>query len=304
MARGFLAGMVHGGLLGATALAVLSLLAPLPQTAADAPPEQTAPLPEADADNPAEQPATLPQPDTDALLAPPPADIDVPAEESAPLPRADADNPAEQPATLSQPGIDALLAPPPADTEVPSAPLRQDEADGSTQPDAPPRAPDVAPFVDGVPADPAPALTKPLDLPAGSEFGRGGDLPPVLPEQGGAAERAVPAGPLTAPAQEAAAFPPVQPARPETQADGRGPLQPDAGEGTPALTLPAPPTADMPRTTPATLAQPEADAERDALPQIAPEAAGSPDTAPRLPSPALDLSLPPDLTDLRRLERN
>ena len=55
---------------------------------------------------------------------------------------------------------------------------------------------------------------------------------------------------------------------------------------------------------PATLAQPEAEAERDVLPQIAPEASGSPDTAPRLPRPALDLSLPPDLTDLRRLERN
>ncbi|MEE2862227.1 MAG: hypothetical protein VYB46_15660 [Pseudomonadota bacterium] len=263
MARGFLTGVVHGGLLGGAALAVLSLLAPLPRTEADAPPERSAPLPEAEADGPAEQPATQPQPETDAF------------------------------------------SPPPADTDAPSAPLRDAAADGSNQPDAP----DVAPFADRPSADPAPTPTKPLDLdlPAGSEFGRGGDLPPVLPEQGSSAERAVRAEPLSAPVQEAVALPPVttlQPARPETQADGQGPLQPDAGEGAPALTLPAPTSTDMPRTTPATLAQPEAEAERDVLPQIAPEASGSPDTAPRLPRPALDLSLPPDLTDLRRLERN
>lgn len=238
MARGFLAGVVHGGLLSAVALAGLSLLAPLPEDAPQPGPEDPAPLAAPEEDTPTAVPARP------AAAEPAPAEA-VPVE---PAPAAD--------------GPDAK------------------------GPDAP--------------------RAEALDLPSGSEFGRGGDLPPVLPAQG-PAPRAEPTEPLAVPAQDAPNVQPfatVDPARPETQSDGLGPTLPQAGEAAPTLTLPAPSPQDVPRDGPAGLPVPIADAGQDALPQIAPGPAASSDRSPRLPSPDLDLSLPPDLTDLRQLERN
>lgn len=160
-----------------------------------------------------------------------------------------------------------------------------------------------------------------MALPAGSEFGRGGDMAPRLPAQRSAAPRearepvAVPA-PRTEPAPLAIRDDNL---RPEIAAEGQGPTPspPGEAEGASLLTLPGAASATRREDSPAVpLADPGAG--RDALPRIAvdsvtPEPAPlrpndpqpTPSTpTPGLPVPALDLSLPPDLTDLRRLERN
>ncbi|WP_265502537.1 hypothetical protein [Paracoccus beibuensis] len=236
MARGFLAGLVHGGLLSVAALAGLSLLAPLPR--------QPEPVPAVDEAPTDPAPAVEPEP------------------------------------VEAQPDVPALA---PADAApLPSAPGETASVGTAPEPET-------------------------LDLPAGSEFGRAGDLLPVLPVPGGAAPRAELAEPPAAPTQDAGTVPPIatgDPVRPETEADTRGPALPQSGEDAPALTLPSPSSRSVPRDAPATLSAPAPDVAQDALPHVAPEAAASPEGAPRLPSPALDLSLPPDLTDIRRLERD
>lgn len=142
-----------------------------------------------------------------------------------------------------------------------------------------------------------------VGLPVGSEFGRGGDLAPRLPAPNAAGPRvdSRPAA-VPAPAGEPAPAAVTQgSARPEALADDRIPAQdpPPATDDAPGLTLPqaAPRTqlrAPQPVTGPA----------RDDTPLIAPDSAAAPEARPAMPAPALDLSLPPDLTDLRRLERN
>lgn len=143
-----------------------------------------------------------------------------------------------------------------------------------------------------------------VGLPVGSEFGRGGDVAPRLPAPNAASPRpATDPVAVPLPADEPApATATQQNARPEALAVDRLPGQPKpAADGaSPALRLPdagrdAAPAADR--------AAPLPPADADASPRLAPDAPDA-GAAPALPAPALDLSLPPDLTDLRRLERN
>ncbi|TJZ82276.1 hypothetical protein [Paracoccus hibiscisoli] len=142
-----------------------------------------------------------------------------------------------------------------------------------------------------------------VGLPVGSEFGRGGDLTPRLPAPNAAGPR-IDTRPAAVPAPEGEPAPVAvtgDTARPETLADDRIPAQdqPPAVDDAPGLTLPQ----AAPRTQ-LSVPQPMAGPVQDDTPRIAPDSAAAPDDRPAMPSPALDLSLPPDLTDLRRLERN
>lgn len=165
-----------------------------------------------------------------------------------------------------------------------------------------------------------------IDLPAGSEFGRGGDLPPQSPRP-----LATPADRLDQTEAPAVAPPEAEPAplavsdpvsRPHAD-DGigadQGPAQPAIATGEaqadfdrPAATV-APAMPDGP-------SAPRA-ADRDVLPGTYPVAAPvtsatpiaplpasplpvAPGQTPGLPRPALDLSTPPDLSDLKELDRN
>ncbi|WP_410219003.1 hypothetical protein [Paracoccus sp. (in: a-proteobacteria)] len=160
------------------------------------------------------------------------------------------------------------------------------------------------------PAMPAGPEAGSVGLPVGSEFGRGGDLAPRLPEPANAAPRPGSEGPAAVPAPAAESAPAAMAgdtARPELLVEDRmtAPSEPEAGEDAPGLALPdasaaAPAARDVPQA-PAALAP---DAGQDALPEVAPEPASDVPAAPSLPAPGLDLSLPPDLTDLRQLERN
>lgn len=274
MAGGFLKGLMHGGLLGVVALAGLSMLLPLPGAQ--------------DRDGGAE-------PKVSAAASVPAAADPTPA------------------------------APAPGPESV--APERTAPEPAALEPAA--SAQDPAPAVD-LPGGAAPDADA-VGLPVGSEFGRGGDVAPRLPAPQSASPRAL-GDPVAVPAPAAEPAPVALTAdkvRPETLADDRMPAQtlPQDGGAAPGLTLPqtAPGSAagsDALRAVPlpdqgpgqdaAPLILPATDDETpggDVTPTNAPEAdadAPPPDAppAPGLPSPALDLSLPPDLTDLRRLERN
>ena len=142
-------------------------------------------------------------------------------------------------------------------------------------------------------------------LPVGSEFGRGGDVAPrppapLAPGRPDQAEAPAVAAPPSEPAPVAitAAEP-----RPKPADEGDGPVQgaPAVGEDAPRLDRPA----ALPQ--PTALAAPGrtvADAP-DAAPSIPPDQpAGQAPATPGLPAPALDLSLPPDLSDLQGLSRD
>nr|WP_111297920.1 hypothetical protein [Paracoccus saliphilus] len=162
------------------------------------------------------------------------------------------------------------------------------------------------PEPEAVPADPAPQPDA-IDLPVGSEFGRGADQAPVLPDPGAALQRdsrapaAVPP-PRTEPAPAARTRDNI---RPEAAANDQMPVQssPSAGEDAPDVDMPAQPVA-QPRSQPLAVPMMAVEAPRDDLPPITWTQDANPAPAPALPAPALDLSLPPDLTDLRRMERN
>lgn len=209
--------------------------------------------------------------------------------------------------------------------------------------------PEVAePVAGDVPAgggDVAPAAAA-LDLPVGSEFARGGDVAPNLPEP-----LAAPAARLDQSEAPAVTAPAAEPApvtvtgdarRPETaDQDGPGLAQPDAGESAPVLdrpeAMPAPDLQQAPQMVgqggqdsapgrpdvpvaeePVQVAPVEVETETEepteesmvelrAEPEPEPAPAPIPAEqapAPVLPAPAPDLSLPPDLTDLRSMERN
>ncbi|MDN5568978.1 MAG: hypothetical protein L0G27_09605 [Paracoccus sp. (in: a-proteobacteria)] len=148
-----------------------------------------------------------------------------------------------------------------------------------------------------------------MDLPVGSEFGRAGDLAPQAPAPIRSDDSNRVAEPVAVPAPRAEPAPtPVTDdnARPETLAGDRMPAQtqPAPLDPAPDLQLPgaagdAPMARNLPGLAP--------DAPQDSLPQLSNGTAATEDAmdpAPRLPSPGLDLSLPPDLTDLRKMERN
>lgn len=141
-----------------------------------------------------------------------------------------------------------------------------------------------------------------VDLPVGSEFGRGGDIAPRLPASLADGRPMQPEAPaVMAPASEPAPVAVTIPdPRPQPLGGQDGPVQtaPAAGEDAPDLDRPA------------VLAQPVAPAAPDRAMADAPDAApampldlpGNP--APGLPAPVLDLSLPPDLSDLQGLSRD
>ncbi|MFD1481816.1 hypothetical protein [Paracoccus nototheniae] len=279
MAGGFLKGLVHGGLLGVVALAGLSLLVPLPGAQ--------------DRDGGAE-------PEVSAAVSVPAAADPTPAA-PAPGPEPVAAKPAAPEPAAPEPA--AREASPPAQAPAPAVDLS-----GGAAPD-----------------------TGAVGLPVGSEFGRGGDIAPRLPAPQSASPRtlddpvAVPA-PASEPAPVALTADMI---RPETLADDRMPAQalPQDGGTAPGLTVPqtapefgaglqAPRAASVPDQGPGQDAAPlilpahdDATPGDDATPTDTPEAEANVPPAdgapvPGLPSPSLDLSLPPDLTDLRRLERN
>ncbi|MDB6181415.1 hypothetical protein [Paracoccus fistulariae] len=202
MTRGFWKGLLHGGLLSAAALAVLSLLSPLPSR--------------------------------DELAVGTPADVPVPE--------------------VSPPDDSADAAPAPEMVE--------------------PVTTEVSPVVTGAPSAVAPPETRDesvisaVDMPVGSEFGRGGDLPPLMPQpleqpQGAQGQSEAPG--VVAPSEETA---------PVTEAvnDAR----PKAGEGAPAglvtETAEAAPEVDLPSALqmPAALSSPQAlgATERDSAPDM------------------------------------
>ncbi|MBU2958704.1 hypothetical protein Q4511_02055 [Paracoccus sp. 1_MG-2023] len=143
-------------------------------------------------------------------------------------------------------------------------------------------------------------LADAVDLPVGSEFGRGGDVTPNLPSP--VAETARQSEPMAVRAPVAEPAPvraPVDNARPQTAADPITPVQqgPAASEDAPSLAVPAAP--QVMRTDTAAI-RPEPGAAPDGLPDR-PQAGDT--QPPALPQPALDLSLPPDLSDLPGMEQ-
>lgn len=157
-----------------------------------------------------------------------------------------------------------------------------------------------------VPATPS-SRPDAVEMPLGSEFGRGVDEAPVLPEPGTAMERDSRA-PAAVPAPEVEAAPIARAKdniRPETALDARMPAQaqPAPGDVAPTLDTPAEP-ATLSRSQSPGVPALAAEVPQDDLPAVTWSEDGPPAVVPSLPSPSLDLSLPPDLTDLRRMERN
>lgn len=270
MARGFWTGLLHGGVLSAGALILLALVLPLPV-------EQGAGI--------------LPDPQPESV-------------ETSALPVV----PEAQP-----------------DTVMPAAPTL-DEAAGADQPAAQEMAekPDVAiePKEEGAPAATA------LDLPVGSEFARGGDVAPRLPEP-----LATPSPRLDQSEAPAVTAPAAEPAPITVTGDARRPEAATAGDG-PGLTPPEiEEIAPVPHVSPASQSpvsrqapQMAGEAGQDNIPElsavlpdqgeadqgISGQAAepvtsvgqtDAPQSVPALSIPAPNLSLPPDLTDLRGIAR-
>lgn len=187
-----------------------------------------------------------------------------------------------------------------------AAPLPQQEPEAATKPAPVEVQPAPAPQPDA-PQPSAPRTSDApqagtVDLPVGSEFGRGGDAAPRLPAPL-AVERPVQPEPpaVMAPSSEPApvAVTAADP-RPRPADDGDGPVQtaPAAAEDAPQLDRPAVLSQPVALTAPD---RAMADAP-DAAPAMPLDLPGSP--APDLPAPALDLSLPPDLSDLQGLSRD
>ncbi|WP_347138534.1 hypothetical protein [Paracoccus sp. SSK6] len=195
-----------------------------------------------------------------------------------------------------------------------AAPLPQPDPALPPAPAVVPVAPQPAPALAPVPQPGDAPQAGAVDLPVGSEFGRGGDVAPRLPvplatDRPDQAEAPAVMAPTSEPAPVAltAADP-----RPQPAGDGGGPVQgaPSAGEDAPRLDRPA----ALPQ--PTALAAPDraaADAP-DAAPAVPaeepapiPPATAQPEQqipTPGLPAPVLDLSLPPDLSDLQGLTRD
>ncbi|RJE83772.1 hypothetical protein [Paracoccus onubensis] len=165
-----------------------------------------------------------------------------------------------------------------------------------------------------------------VELPSGSEFGRGSDAAPQTPAALPPHARRGRPSPLaaTAPADE-----------PATARELPADLQPDAGtpaqselpepEAAPEFGLPEAQTApsggeapglagleapdSLPETAPPQLAEPQIEeqdgpADQDQSSDMAGQDAGQENATPVLPAPSLDLSTPPDLSELRALERD
>lgn len=179
-----------------------------------------------------------------------------------------------------------------------------------------------------VPDRPAAAA---VELPVGSEFARGGDIAPVLPaplasrsERPSQSEAPAVVAPAAEPAPIALSEPVGRPEAPAADG-GLSPATLPGAEESPAIRRPeqiAPPSVaalpgfaaqsapDRAAVTPSSVTPPtDAAPNPPAIaaipaPVVAPPQPLPPAAAPLMPAPALDLSLPPDLSDLRLLERN
>lgn len=212
------------------------------------------------------------------------------------------------------------------------APETVPESASVAQPDAEPVPPESQQVEPAAKAAPIPAVAETpardglpsagqVDLPPGSEFGRGGDVAPNLP---------APLSPRLDGQAEAPAVsaPPAEPApiaitgenrRPETGREAvlRDLDASEAGGETPDVELPTALGQPGQQSAPMMVEQ----GGRDGLPARAVSAEPSPapaaptaitseqadsDTpqAPSMPAPMPDLSLPPDLSDLRMMERD
>lgn len=281
MARGFWTGVVHGGLLCVASLAVLSLLAPGPQGTVPG------------------GPAVAPGAGSSE---------DVAAADSPTAPQVATADPAVTPPTAATP---------------------QDSVPGATETGETEQATDRPRGLE-------------VDLPVGSEFGRGGDIAPLRPaplavidDRMGQSEAPAVSAPAAEPSPVALTAPTERPRaeapgedlrlsapeqsdaapqfdRPGTLSSPDRPQAPQmAGLGAPDR-LPATPPAEAVLATPSEAA-PDRDEKADGAParpaapgvtRPAPVATPQPAIAPRLPSPSLDLSTPPDLSDLRGLAGN
>lgn len=224
--------------------------------------------------------------------------------------------PVQPPAAQGRAAPPAIAASP----ELAPEPAPADEA-AEERPAAPPPVSQPAP---AAPEDepPPPVVPGPeagsVGLPVGSEFGRSGDLPPRLPDaaSGSSPVEAGPAPAIAPPDPEAERAPTMdadRAARPEAVPDPGAPAQPDPGtsEASPEIGRPQSRAGAVPAPVPVLRPSETRDdsprlpaSDAAPAPSPAPETGEMPARAPGLPRPALDLSLPPDLSDLRRLERN
>lgn len=286
MSRGFVSGLVWGGLVAGAALAVVSQVFPHPDRRdAPAPAVVTAEAPVAE---PAPPPAAAPEaeaPKDEAAKADAPKD-DVPAEagqtaaptqEPAP-PAAPAPEPAPQPApnttaptVLTAPAAapDSPVAPAsepaPAPSPAPSAPPAQGATAGmAPEASAPPKGPAPIKAEDEALLNP-PALQPKADAPGAAPTLPQADAPRApLPQIVDAP--ATGAQPMTAPESQAVPDAPLAPP-PPVVADAPALPGPETGESAP-LALAEPEPQPKPRGLPQIGAAPEAEAAEDPLPEI------------------------------------
>ncbi len=287
MARGFWTGLGHGAVLSAVVLVSLALILPLPG------------------------PQAVPQQD----------------EESA----------ATGPGKANPVVTDAAPGP---GSDTTSRPAPEVSAPTTAASDSPPATPETAPEAAATasPSDDDAPQAEAVGLPVGSEFGRGGDVVPLQP-----APLAAPASRMDQADAPAVSAPAAEPApvaitdsdsRPEAPegAAGRAQAQPAPGDAAPdvaqpgALDMPVMPDApqmagfgdrdERPQTAAIRADDPTPPADPAGEPAVSAEgrepsrperpepAQDETTTAPAMPSPSLDLSLPPDLSDLRALQRD
>lgn len=154
-----------------------------------------------------------------------------------------------------------------------------------------------------------------IELPAGSEFGRGSDTAPQAPADLSRLNREDHPSTLaaTTPADDSV---PVRELPSDMQPESVVPTQPDMPEAEemPGFDLPAtqpapnagdrPGLADQqgPESPPAAVALTASDPQNEDT-ELQTETTERQSTAPALPAPSLNLSTPPDLSELRALER-
>lgn len=266
MAYGFCKGLLHGAVISVVGLAGLSLLAPVPEEGKTVTPEAVMP-----ADEPV-----------------------IPNEA------------AEKQSDMAQDDVEAIVSAPNeiSQNEI-SAPVQDQPTDSNETPQGPQAAT--------------------VDLPVGSEFGRGGDVVPHMPApmvsdtQSRQTDAPAVSAPVEEPAPVAITDPGTQPATDLPDTSLTGTQEPQQIEDMPKTDLPI--VLEVPRV----MEAPEmiGGAEPDHVPTVVPTVAGEgeqiipkevivtpvereePDSSsvsPSLPNPGLDLSMPPDLSDLRVLE--
>lgn len=205
---------------------------------------------------------------------------------------------------------DAPLAPVPQAAPVGGQPAVAETSVGSVEPGYPPTPADASP--DPVPARPAPdaPAAAAVDLPVGSEFGRGGDAVPVMPAPL-AATRPDPVRPAVVVAPESepapvAAAPADRRPRPDAHNDGPVQLAPDMAEDLPQIEAAVAPSRPSAPVAPGRAAADAPDAAPALPADLLPARDRAPVAEPPSPAgaPAPDLSLPPDLSDLQGLSND